>query len=246
MEVAMSLPEVVSREEWQVAREQLLAREKELTRRQDALNADRRRLPMVRIDKDYVFEGEAGEVSLPDLFDGCAQLVVYHAMFSPETAGKDTPWTADAPCYVCSFWMDNFNGITVHLNHRDITMAAVSRAPYAKIAAYRERMGWTFPWYSSAGSDFNFDYGVSFTPEDLERGEVEYNYRPTEWSGSEAPGISVFLRKGERIYHTYSTYERGLDMLNVAYHYMDLVPKGRDEGGEGAGAWVHRHDEYPD
>jgi predicted dithiol-disulfide oxidoreductase (DUF899 family) len=126
-------------------------------------------------------------------------------------------------------------------------MAAVSRAPYPKIAAYRERMGWTFPWYSSAGSDFNFDYGVSFTPDELERGEVEYNYRRTPWSGSEAPGISVFMKEDGRIYHTYSTYERGLDMLNVAYHYMDLVPKGRSEtDDEGVGSWVHRHDEYPD
>jgi predicted dithiol-disulfide oxidoreductase (DUF899 family) len=142
--------------------------------------------------------------------------------------------------------MDNFNGITLHLNHRDITMAAVSRAPYPKLAAYKARMGWQFPWYSSAESDFNFDYRVSFTPEELNAGEVEYNYRRTGWSGSEAPGISVFLKADGGIYHTYSTYERGLDMLNVAYHYMDLVPKGRDEDGNGAGSWVHRRDEYPD
>jgi predicted dithiol-disulfide oxidoreductase (DUF899 family) len=125
-------------------------------------------------------------------------------------------------------------------------MAAMSRAPYAKLAAYKERMGWTFPWYSSAGSDFNFDYHVSFSPDELERGEVEYNYRLTAWSGSEAPGISVFLKEVGRIYHTYSTYERGLDMLNVAYHYMDLVPKGRDEDDAGLDSWVRRRDEYPD
>ena len=167
-------------------------------------------------------------------------------MFNPETAGPHTTYTADAACFVCSWWMDNFNGITVHLNHRDITMVAVSIAPYPAIAAYKERMGWSFPWYSSARSDFNFDYGVSFTPDDLKAGKVDYNYRPTPFPMSEAPGISVFLKDGEKIYHTYSTYERGLDMLNVAYHYTDLVPKGRDEGDGGVGSWLRRHDEYPD
>jgi predicted dithiol-disulfide oxidoreductase (DUF899 family) len=173
--------------------------------------------------------------------------VVYHAMFNPDTAGPQTTWTADAACYACSWWMDNFNGITVHLNHRDITMAAVSLAPYPAIAAYKKRMGWTFPWFSSAGSEFNFDYHVSFTPDELKAAKVEYNYRliPRPES-SEAPGISVFLNDGGKIYHTYSTYERGLDMLNVAYHYMDLVPKGRDEGEGGLTEWVRRHDEYPD
>jgi predicted dithiol-disulfide oxidoreductase (DUF899 family) len=143
--------------------------------------------------------------------------------------------------------MDNFNSITVHLNHRDITMVAVSRAPYPKLAAYKKRMGWTFPWLSSVGSDFNFDYRVSFTEDELRADRVDYNYRLNPWSISEAPGISVFL-KGEdgRIYHTYSTYARGLDMLNVAYHYMDLVPKGRDETDDGAVLWVRRRDEYPD
>jgi predicted dithiol-disulfide oxidoreductase (DUF899 family) len=242
----MATHRVVDHGDWVAARKKHLAKEKEFTRLRDQLSRERRELPWEPVEKDHTFEGENGRQSLGEIFEGRSQLVIYHAMFSPETAGDDTPWTTDAPCYVCSFWMDNFNGITVHLNHRDITMAAVSRAPYPKIAAYRERMGWTFSWYSSADSDFNFDYGVSFTPDELARGEVEYNYRPTEWSGSEAPGISVFLKEDERIYHTYSTFERGLDMLNVAYHYMDLVPKGRDEGGEGAGAWVHRHDEYPD
>jgi len=167
-------------------------------------------------------------------------------MFNPETAGEHTTWTSEAACYACSFWMDNFNGITVHVNHRDITMAAVSQAPYPKLAAYKKRMAWTFPWYSSEGSDFNFDYGVSFTPDELNAGEVEYNYRLTPLSWTEAPGISVFLKDGDQIYHTYSTYARGLDMLNVAYHYMDLVPKGRDEDESGLGSWVRRRDEYPD
>ena len=165
-------------------------------------------------------------------------------MFNPETAGPQTPWTADAPCYVCSFWMDNFNGITVHVNHRDITMAAVSRAPYAKLAAYKKRMGWDFPWLSSLGSDFNFDYHVSFTDEELKAQKAEYNYRLEPSAITEGPGISVFLKDGSQIYHTYSTYARGLDMLNVAYHYMDLVPKGRDEGDSGATGWVRRRDEY--
>ena len=242
----MTTHEVVAHSEWVAARKKHLAKEKEFTRLRDQLSRERRELPWELVEEGYVLEGENGRQTLAEIFDGRNQLVIYHAMFSPETAEADTPWTTDAACYVCSFWMDNFDGITGHLNHRDITMAAVSRAPYPKVAAYKERMGWTIPWYSSAGSDFNFDYGVSFTPDELERSEVEYNYRRTQWSGSEGPGISVFLKEDGHVYHTYSTYERGLDMLNVAYHYMDLVPKGRDEGDEGAAAWVHRHDEYPD
>jgi predicted dithiol-disulfide oxidoreductase (DUF899 family) len=242
----MATSKVVTHDEWLAVRKKHLAKEKEFTRLRDQLSKERRDLPSELVEKEYVFEGENGRQTLADIFQGRSQLVVYHAMFNPETAEQDTPWTTDAACFVCSFWMDNFNGITLHLNHRDITMAAVSRAPYPKLAAYKTRMGWQFPWYSSAGSDFNFDYRVSFTPEELNAGEVEYNYRRTRWSGSEAPGISVFLKADGEIYHTYSTYERGLDMLNVAYHYMDLVPKGRDEDGDGAGSWVRRRDEYPD
>jgi predicted dithiol-disulfide oxidoreductase (DUF899 family) len=242
----MEAHKVVSHNEWVAARKKHLAKEKEFTRLRDQLGRERRGLPWELVEKEYTFEGGSGKVSLQDMFGGRSQLVIYHAMFNPATAGPDTPWTADAACFVCSWWMDNFNGITVHLNHRDITMAAVSRAPYPAIAAYRERMGWSFPWFSSADNDFNYDYQVSFTADELNAGKVEYNYRPTEWSGSEAPGISVFLKDGDKLYHTYSTYERGLDMLNVAYHYMDLVPKGRDEGDDGVGEWLHRHDEYPD
>ncbi|HEX6487428.1 MAG TPA: thioredoxin family protein [Candidatus Dormibacteraeota bacterium] len=242
----MTEHKVVSHEEWLAARRQHLAKEKEFTRLRDEISRERRELPWEVVEKDYWFEGEHGRQSLAEVFDGRSQLVVYHAMFNPDTAGPNTPYTADAACMICSFWMDNFNGVTVHLNHRDVTMVAVSIAPYAKIEAYKRRMGWTFPWLSSAGSDFNFDYGVSFSPRDLGAGKVEYNYRPESWSMSEAPGISVFHRADDgRIYHTYSAYSRGLDMLNVAYHYLDLVPKGRDEAkGSGAG-WVHRHDEYP-
>lgn len=238
---------VVSHDEWVAARKKHLAKEKEFTHLRDQLSRERRELPWELVEKDYSFEGESGRVSLQGLFDGRSQLVIYHAMFNPDTAGPQTSWTVDAGCFACSFWMDNFNGVTVHLNHRDITIAAVSRAQYPAIATYKNRMGWGFPWYSSAGSEFNFDYHVSFTPEEMKADKAEYNYRmiPRPES-SESPGISVFLNDGGAIYHTYSTYERGLDMLNVAYHYMDLVPKGRDEGAGGLGEWLRRHDEYPD
>ena len=241
----MTSHKVVKHDQWLAARKKHLAKEKEFTRMRDQLSRERRELPWELVEKPYAFEGEHGTQSLSDLFAGRGQLMIYHAMFNPDTAGPHTPWTADAPCFVCSFWMDNFNGITVHLNHRDISMAAISRAPYPKLAAYKKRMGWSFPWLSSLGNDFNFDYGVSF--KDAEKIEkVDYNYRLRPWGISEAPGISVFRKDDGQIYHTYSTYERGLDMLNVAYHYMDLVPKGRDEGDGGATAWVRRRDEYQD
>jgi predicted dithiol-disulfide oxidoreductase (DUF899 family) len=237
---------VVSHDDWVAARKKHLAKEKEFTHMRDQLSRERRDLPWELVDKSYTFEGENGKVSLHDLFAGRSQLVMYHAMFNPDTAGPGTTWTHDSACFACSFWMDNFNGITVHLNHRDITMIAVSHANYPAIAAYKKRMGWSFPWYSSAGSDFNFDYHVSFTPDQLQAGKVDYNYTSFPFSLTEAPGISVFVKDGEQIYHTYSTYTRGLDMLNVAYHYMDLVPKGRDESDSGMGGWLRRHDEYAD
>jgi predicted dithiol-disulfide oxidoreductase (DUF899 family) len=241
----MASHKVVKHDQWLAARKKHLAKEKEFTRMRDQLSRERRELPWELVEKPYSFEGERGRQTLGELFEGRGQLVIYHAMFNPESAGPHTPWTADAPCFVCSFWMDNFNGITVHLNHRDISMAAVSRAPYPKLAAYKKRMGWSFPWLSSLGSDFNFDYGVSF--KDAEKTEkVDYNYRLRPWGITEAPGISVFRKDDGQIYHTYSTYERGLDMLNVAYHYMDLVPKGRDEGDGGVTTWVRRRDEYQD
>ncbi len=243
----MTTPNLVTHDAWVEARKRHLAKEKEFTRLRDQLSRERRQLPWELVDKEYTFESERGQQTLSDIFDGRGQLVVYHAMFNPETAGPQTTWTEDAPCMVCSFWMDNFNGITVHLNHRDITMVAISHAAYPALAAYKQRMGWTFPWLSSAGSDFNFDYHVSFTEDDLRAGKVDYNYTQIPWSMTEAPGISVFLKDDDgRIFHTYSTYARGLDMLNVAYHYMDLVPKGRDEGDMGALEWVRRRDEYGD
>ena len=239
----MAAHKVVKHDEWLKARKKHLAKEKEFTRMRDQLSRERRDLPWELVEKQYAFEGEHGRQTLGDLFEGRGQMVIYHAMFNPDTAGPHTPWTADAPCFVCSFWMDNFNGITIHLNHRDIAMAAVSRAPYPKLVAYKKRMGWGFPWWSSLGSDFNIDYRVSFSGEDP-KAKVDYNYKLRPWGLTEAPGISVFLKDGGQIYHTYSTYERGLDMLNVAYHYMDLVPKGRDEGDGGVTTWVRRRDEY--
>ena len=238
--------QVVSHEEWVAARKKHLAEEKEFTRQRDRLSQAGRDLPWEVVEKDYVFEGEGGRATLTDLFDGRGQLVIYHAMFNPDTAGPNTTWTKDAPCFVCSYWIDNFDRVVVHLNHRDVTMAAVALAPYSKFAAYKKRMGWGVPVYSSAPSDFNFDYHVSFTPEQLAAGRAEYNYRVDPISiGSEAPGLSVFAREDGKIYHTYSAYARGLDMLNVAYNYLDIVPKGRDEAGVGA-MWIHRRDEYPD
>jgi len=235
---------VVSHAEWVEARKRHLAEEKKFTKLRDELSQARRDLPWERVEKEYVFEGPQGRRTLAELFDGRGQLVIYHAMFNPETASDRTPWTQDAACLFCSFWMDNFDRVVVHLNHRDITMVAASLALVPKIEAYRKRMGWTVPWYSSSGSDFNFDYHVSFTPEELKAGKAEYNYRVDPIGRSESPGLSVFLRDGRQIYHTYSAYARGLDMLNVGYHYMDLVPKGRDE--ESGPFWLHRRDEYPD
>ena len=235
---------VVAHEEWLAARKQLLADEKEFTRLRDRLSQRRRDLPWEAVDKEYVFEGPHDRQTLAALFDGRSQLVVYHAMFDPATASPSTPWTVDAACPGCSFWADNFNGIIVHLHHRDVTLVAVSRAPYAQIAAYAQRMGWTFPWVSSGTSDFNFDYGVSFTAQEVAAGTADYNYTLQDPRLTEREGLSVFIKDAMgRIFHTYSAYARGLDMVNVAYHYLDLVPKGRDEGGRGL-YWVRRHDEY--
>jgi predicted dithiol-disulfide oxidoreductase (DUF899 family) len=238
----MAEHKVVSHDEWLDARKKHLVAEKELTRERDRLSQARRDLPWELVEKEYVFDGPGGRKTLDQLFDGRGQLVIYHAMFNPDTASARTTWTKDSPCFVCSFWMDNFYRVVVHLNHRDITMAAASRAPVDLLERYRKRMGWSFPWYSSKGSDFNLDYHVSFEPGE----EGDYNYRRREIGMSEMPGVSVFLRDAGKIYHTYSTYERGLDMLNVAYHYMDLVPKGRDENETGVSGWLHRRDEYPD
>jgi len=232
----MEKHQVVSHREWIEARKDFLAKEKEFTRVRDRLSQQRRELPWERVEKDYVFDGPDGKVSLADLFAGNSQLVVYHFMFDPG-------W--EAGCKSCSFWADNYNPIIVHLNHRDANLVAISRAPLAKLQAYRKRMGWAFTWVSSLGNDFNYDYQVSPTAEEIAKGERSYNYRASKATG-EMPGISVFQKDADgNIFHTYSTYERGLDMLNGAYHLLDLLPKGRDEKGlQFTQAWVRRHDEY--
>jgi len=226
---------LVSREEWVRARMALLEKEKDFTRLGDELSRQRRELPWVKLEKPYSFEGPRGKETLSDAFDGRRQLVVYHFMFGPD-------W--EAGCPHCSFWADNFNEIIVHLNQRDVTMVAVSRAPYAKLAAYEKRMGWSFKWLSSGGSDFNFDFGVSFSPEQMESKTAIYNYRDGNPGSSEREGVSVFYKNRKNdVFHTYSAYARGIDVLNTAYHYLDLAPKGRDEGDRGQ-YWVKRHDEY--
>jgi len=224
---------VVDHDEWLAARKELLAKEKEFTKLRDELSARRRELPWERVEKEYVFVGADGREALPELFDGCSQLVVYHFMFAPDD---------DEGCKSCSFWADNFNPNVVHLEARDVTLVAVSRAPYEKLAAYEHRMGWSFPWYSSAESDFNFDYGVSFSPEDEEK--HMYNYGSLRPRNPDREGVGVFYAAPDgAVFHTYSTYARGIDLLNTAYNYLDLVPKGRDEEGRSQ-SWVRRHDEY--
>lgn len=235
----MQKHKVVSREDWIAERKKHLEKEKEFTRLRDQLSKERRGLPWVKVEEEYVFEGPMGKETLADLFEGKSQLIVYHFMFGPD-------W--DEGCPSCSFWADNYNGIVIHLKHRDINLVTVSRAPLDKLEAYKKRMGWSFKWVSSYGSDFNWDYNVSFTPEEMEKEEMYYNYKMMSFPSDEGPGISVFYKndKGE-IFHTYSCYQRGLDMLNGAYHYMDLAPKGRDEDDlPYTMAWLERHDEYRD
>jgi predicted dithiol-disulfide oxidoreductase (DUF899 family) len=260
-----------TRDEWRAARLALLEREKDLTRQSDELARERRELPWVPLEKDYRFETEEGEKSLAELFDGRAQLLVYHFMFGPDYA---------AGCPICSAAADCFDGSVVHLNHRGVTFLCVSRAPLEKLQAYKRRMGWSFPWVSSNGSDFNFDFGVSFT-EEQQRQEVEYNYRSfdpapilagaaetplgdiaassgTDPAGylAEAHGLSAFARTDTALYHTYSTYARGPEFLLGFYPLLDRAPLGRNEGegeearrpgrGRNPGVWFGRHDEYDD
>ena len=229
--------QVVSSKEWIEARKELLIKEKEFTRLREQLSQQRRDLPWEAVDKEYVFEGPAGKQTLAELFDGRSQLIVYHFMFDPS-------W--EKGCPHCSIWADSVERNIIHLNHRDVTMVAISHAPISKLDAYRKAMGWTFKWLSSYDSDFNYDYHVSFKPEEVARGEIHHNYRQRKASMSEVAGISVFFRdpSGD-IFHTYSCYERGLDMMNAAYQYLDLVPKGRDEAGQANPQfWVRRHNEY--
>jgi len=247
--------QIVSREQWITARKGLLVAEKELTRRSDEVARQRQELPWVRIDKEYRFETDAGSASLKDLFRGRSQLLVYHFMFGPE-------WTAGCPS--CSAIMDGVNGSVVHLANHDVMLWAISRAPLAKLQAYKRRMGWTFPWASSFGNDFNFDFNISFTEEQQRKGVIEYNYqrgghamdaKPVPagvaelgaMSGTDAatysrdrPGMSAFVLEDGVVYHTYSTYSRGVDAIWGMYHWLDRAPKGRNE----TGVWWRRHDEY--
>jgi predicted dithiol-disulfide oxidoreductase (DUF899 family) len=242
----MNDPRVVSRAEWLAARRELLAEEKEFTRQRDALNTERRKLPMVEIDREYIFSGPDGQASLPDLFEGRGQLLIYHFMFDPG-------W--DEGCESCSFLADGI-GYVAHLHARDTTLAMVSRAPLPKLEAFRQRMGWTVPWYSSFGSDFNYDFHVTLDPAVT---PVEYNYRDLDelgpdWQGwtGEMHGISAFLRRGDRVFHTYSSYARGTDMVNSSYQWLDLTACGRQEdwehpSGRSDGpllSWLRHHDRY--
>ncbi len=225
---------VVGHDEWLEARRELLAREKEFTRARDEIGRQQRALPWEAVEKEYLFDGPDGKETLAELFDGRGQLIVYHFMFAPED---------DEGCPHCSFWADGFDANIVHMNARDVTMVAISRAPLAKLAAYRERMGWSFKWLSSSGTDFNYDYGVSFSPDQTD--DAVYNFGTMSPGLQDREGASVFVKDEDgAVFHTYSTYARGIDMLNAAYNYIDLVPKGRDEEGRAPQFWVRRHDDY--
>ena len=228
--------EIVSEADWLVARKDLLTREKEFSRQRDALSAARHSLPWVKIDKKYVFDGPKGKETLAELFDGRSQLIVYHFMFGPD-------W--EEGCKSCSYLVDHFDGADWHLPNRDVTFVAVSRAPLAEIEPYKKRLGWRFKWLSSHGSDFNFDYHVSATEDEKAKGKMFYNYKMDELMSDEMPGLSVFYKnENGEVFHTYSTYARGLDMLVGTYNFLDLVPKGRDENSDSTMDWVRRHDRY--
>jgi predicted dithiol-disulfide oxidoreductase (DUF899 family) len=226
--------QLVSSSDWTTARLKLLEREKAFTKARDALSAERRALPWEKVEMNYVFEGERGKVSLADLFAGRGQLIVYHFMFGPD-------W--EAGCKSCTFWADNFERIVVHLNARDTNLVLISRGPYDRLAAYKKRMGWTMEWVSSLGNSFNQDFAVSFSPDEIDK--KHYNFGTLAPESEEMPGISVFAKDGDTVFHTYSTYARGIDMLNGTYHLLDLVPKGRDEANLGfTMEWLRRRDEY--
>jgi predicted dithiol-disulfide oxidoreductase (DUF899 family) len=229
---------VVSRDEWLASRSELLKKEKEFTRQRDEISRQRRELPWVKVEKTYVFDGPKGKQTLGDLFEARSQLIVYHFMFGPG-------WSEG--CKSCSFIADHFNSFIVHLNARDVSMVAASRAPLAELDAFKKRMGWGFKWVSSYGNDFNYDYGVSFTEDEIAKGEVKYNYTMQKFPSDEAPGLSVFYKEEATgdIYHTYSSYGRGLDIFLGAYNFLDVAPKGRDEEGLAYSmAWVRHHDRY--
>ena len=227
---------VVSSKEWVEARMVLLGKEKELSRLREQLAQQRRELPWEAVTKEYEFDGSEARRRLRDLFEGRSQLIVYHFMFDPS-------W--DEGCPHCSFWADHFDGSLPHLGARDVSLTAVSRAPIHKIAGYKERMGWSFPWVSSSGSDFNYDFGASFSSTAVADHTADYNYGSTDPGMEDREGISVFFKNDSGdLFHTYSTYARGIDMVNETYQFLDLVPKGRDEPPGEPQYWVRRHDEY--
>ena len=233
----MDHPRIVSPTEWLEARKEHLRKEKEVTRLRDQLSRERRELPWEKVEKKYVFDGPGGKESLGDLFGGKSQLIVYHFMFGPE-------WKEGCPS--CSLLADHFDGARVHLAQRDVSFLAVSRAPLPQIEAFKERMGWRFKWVSSSGSDFNYDYHVSFTKDETAKREVNYNYQMQAFPSEEGPGASVFYKNSAgEIFHTYSSFGRGLDIMIGAYNWLDIAPKGRDEEGLKHGmAWVRHHDKY--
>ena len=228
---------VVSHDEWIEARKEFLKKEKEFTRQRDEISRLRRELPWEKVENAYEFQGPNGKVTLADLFDGRSQLVIYHFMLGPG-------WKEGCPS--CSYLADHFDGTTIHLANRDVTLAVISRAPYAEIAAFKQRMGWKFRWVSSNASDFNFDYQVSLRPEDKNSEQVYYNYEMMKFPSEERPGMSVFAKDASgAVFHTYSAYARGLDILVGTYNFLDHVPKGRDEAGlKHSMAWVRHHDKY--
>lgn len=234
----MTTHRVVLSNDWIDARKELLKKEKEFTRSRDELSKQRRDLPWERIDKEYVFDGSNGKEPLSDLFDGRKQLIVYHFMFGPD-------WPEG--CHICSMLADHYEPAILHLNQRDVTMVTVSQAPFDSLHAFRMRMGWSFKWVSSLNCDFNLDFHVSFTPEEQESRQEYYNYRVGAWPApEEAPGMSVFQKDNDgTIYHTYSTYARGLDLFLNVYNLLDIVPKGRDEADlKHSFEWVRHHDRY--
>ena len=230
-------PKVTSPTQWLAAREEFLKKEKEFTRLRDELSRQRRELPWERVEKNYLFDGPNGKETLADLFEGRSQLIVYHFMFGPDWAEG---------CHGCSFLADHFDGSVAHLNARDVTLVVVSRAPLAQIEAFKKRMGWNFKWASSFDSDFNYNYNVTFTKEEQANGDVKYNYGTQQFPSDEGPGASAFYKDSTgEIFHTYSTYGRGLDILIGAYNFLDIAPKGRDEGGlPQPMAWLRHHDRY--
>jgi len=227
---------VVSPTEWAVARKRLLVAEKKFSRLRDQLNEQRRRLPWTKIEKQYVFDGPNGKRTLAELFDGKSQLVIYHFMFGPG-------WKEGCPH--CSFWADHYDSVNVHLNQRDTMLVVISRAPWKEIAPFKKRMGWKFNWLSSSQTDFNFDFNVSFTPAQIKSGKAIYNYAPLRMDIDEREGVSAFYRDHQRdIYRTYSSYARGIDLLNTTYNFLDLTAKGRDENRDNPQDWVRSHDRY--